>query len=97
MVGLYVGAVAPSMMRLTMCRWSVIVSKCRASQLQSTNLTIQYFIVYTARAFVQTATDVWALGYQKVPVQKFFQTAALTVNYAPRLADLSLAVSVRVT
>jgi hypothetical protein len=61
------------------------------------NLTIQYFIIYTALALVRTAADVWNLAYEKVPIQKILQTAALTVNYAPMLAVLFLAVRMRVT
>jgi len=61
------------------------------------NLTIQYFIIYTALALVRTAADVWNLSYEQVPIQKILQTAALTVNYAPMLAVLFLAVRMRVT
>jgi hypothetical protein len=61
------------------------------------NLTIQYFVIYTALALVRTAADVWNLKYEQVPVQKILQTAALTVNYAPMLAVLFLAVRMRVT
>jgi hypothetical protein len=61
------------------------------------NLTIQYFVVYTALALVRTMADVWNLKYENVPVQKILQTAALTVNYAPMLAVLFLAVRMRVT
>ena len=41
--------------------------------------------------------DIWNLKYEQVPVQKILQTAALIVNYAPMLAVLFLAVSMRVT
>jgi len=61
------------------------------------NLTIQYFVIYTALALIRTAADVWNLQYEQVPVQKILQTAALTVNYAPMLAVLFLAVRMRVT
>jgi len=61
------------------------------------NLTIQYFIVYTALAVVRTVADIWSLKYEQVPVQKILQTAALTVNYAPMLSVLFLAVRMRVT
>jgi len=61
------------------------------------NLTIQYFVIYTALALVRTAADVWNLKYEEVPVQKILQTAAITVNYAPMLAVLFLAVRMRVT
>jgi len=61
------------------------------------NLTIQYFVIYTALAIIRTAADVWSLKYEQVPVQKILQTAALTVNYAPMLAVLFLAVRMRVT
>merc|ERR1719158_1455054 len=61
------------------------------------NLTIQYFVVYTALAVVRTMADVWNLKYENVPVQKILQTAALTVNYAPMLSVLFLAVRMRVT
>jgi hypothetical protein len=61
------------------------------------NLTIQYFIIYTALALIRTAADVWNLKYEQVPIQKILQTAALTVNYAPMLAVLFLAVRMRVT
>jgi len=61
------------------------------------SLTIQYFIVYTALAICRTAADVWNLQYEKVPIQKILQTAAITVNYAPMLAVLFLGVRMRVT
>jgi len=61
------------------------------------NLTIQYFVIYTALALIRTAADVWNLKYEQVPVQKILQTAALTVNYAPMLSVLFLAVRMRVT
>merc|ERR1719265_1855383 len=61
------------------------------------NLTIQYFVIYTALALLRTMADVWNLKYEQVPVQKILQTAALTVNYAPMLAVLFLAVRMRVT
>jgi len=61
------------------------------------NLTIQYFVIYTALAVIRTAADVWNLKYEQVPIQKILQTAALTVNYAPMLAVLFLAVRMRVT
>jgi len=61
------------------------------------NLTIQYFVIYTALAVIRTIADVWNLKYEQVPVQKILQTAALTVNYAPMLAVLFLAVRMRVT
>jgi len=61
------------------------------------SLTIQYFVIYTALAMVRTAADVWNLKYEQVPIQKILQTAALTVNYAPMLAVLFLAVRMRVT
>jgi len=61
------------------------------------SLTIQYFVVYTALALVRTAADVWNLKYEGMPMQKVLQTAAITVNYAPMLAVLFLAVRMRVT
>merc|ERR1719375_3056466 len=61
------------------------------------NLTIQFFIVYTALAVVRTMADIWNLNYDKVPVQKILQTATKTVNYAPMLAVLFLATRMRVT
>jgi len=61
------------------------------------SLTIQYFVVYTALALCRTAADVWNLKYESVPLQKILQTAAITVNYAPMLAVLFLAVRMRVT
>merc|ERR1740127_110160 len=61
------------------------------------NLTIQYFVIYTALAVIRTCADVWNLKYEQVPIQKILQTAALTVNYAPMLAVLFLAVRMRVT
>jgi len=61
------------------------------------NLTIQYFVVYTALAVVRTMADVWNLKYEQMPIQKILQTAVLTVNYAPMLAVLFLAVRMRVT
>jgi len=61
------------------------------------NLTIQYFVIYTALALIRTAADVWNLKYEQVPIQKILQTAALTVNYAPMLSVLFLAVRMRVT
>merc|ERR1719265_41912 len=61
------------------------------------SLTIQYFVVYTALALCRTAADVWNLKYEAVPLQKILQTAAITVNYAPMLAVLFLAVRMRVT
>jgi len=61
------------------------------------NLTIQYFVIYTALAVIRTMADIWNLKYEQVPVQKILQTAALTVNYAPMLAVLFLAVRMRVT
>jgi hypothetical protein len=61
------------------------------------NLTIQYFVIYTALAICRTAADVWNLKYEQVPIQKILQTAALTVNYAPMLSVLFLAVRMRVT
>jgi septal ring factor EnvC (AmiA/AmiB activator) len=61
------------------------------------SLTIQYFVVYTALALCRTAADVWNLKYESVPIQKILQTAAITVNYAPMLAVLLLAVRMRVT
>jgi len=61
------------------------------------SLTIQYFVVYTALAICRTAADVWNLKYEAVPLQKILQTAAITVNYAPMLAVLFLAVRMRVT
>ena len=60
-------------------------------------LTIQYFVVYTALALCRTAADVWNLKYESVPIQKILRTAAITVNYAPMLAVLFLAVRMRVT
>jgi len=61
------------------------------------SLTIQYFVVYTALALCRTACDVWNLKFEAVPLQKVLQTAAITVNYAPMLAVLFLAVRMRVT
>jgi len=61
------------------------------------SLTIQYFVVYTALALCRTAADVWNLKYEAVPLQKILQTAATTVNYAPMLAVLFLAVRMRIT
>jgi hypothetical protein len=61
------------------------------------SLTIQYFVVYTALALCRTAADVWNLKYEAVPLQKILQTAAITVNYAPMLAVLFLAVRMRIT
>jgi hypothetical protein len=61
------------------------------------SLTIQYFVVYTALALCRTAADVWNLKYEAVPLQKILQTAAMTVNYAPMLAVLFLAVRMRIT
>ena len=61
------------------------------------NLNIQYFVVYTALTLVRTMADVWNLKYEKMPIQKILQTAELTVNYAPMLAVLFLAVRMRVT
>jgi hypothetical protein len=61
------------------------------------NLTIQYFVIYTALAVIRTCADVWNLKYEQVPIQKILQTAALTVNYAPMLSVLFLAVRMRVT
>jgi hypothetical protein len=59
------------------------------------SLTIQYFVIYTALALLRTAADVWGLDYGKVPIQKILKDAATTVNYAPMLAILLLAVRMR--
>ena len=40
------------------------------------NLTIHYFVVSTALAFVRIMADIWNLQYEQVPIQKILQTAA---------------------
>ena len=67
-----------------------MVSRVATSIKCVVNLTVQYFIVYTALALIQTVDDVWPpFEYEKVPVQTVLQTAALTVNYASLLASAS--------
>ena len=61
------------------------------------SLTIHYCVVYIALALCRTAADVWNLKYECLPIQKSLQTGAITVNYAPMLAVLLLAVRMRVT
>jgi len=60
------------------------------------NLTIQYVLVYTALAVVQTFADFLDFNINDMRIGAILEQACLTVNYAPMLACLFLAVRMRV-
>merc|ERR1719386_412090 len=53
-------------------------------------------LVYTALAICRMAADSFGMKYDNVPIQKILQTSTLTVNFAPMLAILFLALRLRV-
>jgi len=62
------------------------------------NLTVQYFLVYTALAVVRTMNDLSAPVNGKKPyafAQSVMHAASLTVNYAPMLSVLFLGTRMR--
>jgi len=62
------------------------------------NLTVQYFLVYTALAVVRTMNDLSAPVNGKKPyafAQSVLHAASLTVNYAPMLSVLFLGTRMR--